>query len=341
MELGGVENHIAVIHSARNVETMAQPTPVEPALELKGIREEKVEGTLNNAVAPLSHGDAKSDSVRVTVTVPTNAFAPTNGTLWVEYDPEMLELKEVQGSTDAFAWKQVEDGKVAIAFAEGAELANDSVIANLDFTVRSYGQTQVEVIWGEYGQECLELAEPIDVKTNPFTDVPEGEFYYEPVLWAVNEGITTGATKTTFVPEGRCQRAHVVTFLWRAAGCPEPTSNVNPFTDVKDGDFYYKAVIWAVEKGITNGMTDTTFGPYGYCNRAQVVTFLWRAMGKSEPTTTVNPFTDVDPDEWYGKAVLWAVENKVTNGMGGDIFGVESICNRAQVVTFLYRTYNR
>ena len=174
----------------------------------------------------------------------------------------------------------------------------------------------------------------------PFTDVPKDSFYYEPVLWAVKEGITNGATETTYNPNGTCLRAQVVTFLHRADGNPEPTSMRNPFTDVKSGDFFYKPVLWAVEKGITNGTTATTFGSYANCNRAAVVTFLWRAAGSPEPKTTDNPFTDVESSDFFYKPVLWAIENGITTGVDATHFGPTSPCNRAQVVTFLYRTYN-
>ena len=154
----------------------------------------------------------------------------------------------------------------------------------------------------------------------------------------MEKGVTTGATATPFNPNGNCQRAQVVTFLWRAAGSPEPTKTENPFTDVKESDFYYKAVLWAVEKGITNGLTADTFGPFELCNRAQVVTFLWRAMGSPESTADVS-FTDVQPGQFYSTAVAWAVENNITNGISATEFGGGGTCNRAQVVTFLYRTY--
>ena len=177
-----------------------------------------------------------------------------------------------------------------------------------------------------------------EIRENPFTDVPQGSFFFDPVLWAVKNGITTGATATTFDPNGECMRAVVVTFLWRAAGSPEPSSSKNPFTDVKPSDFYYKAVLWAVEKGITNGLSATAFGPTVKCNRAQVVTFLWRAMGQPGSNAAV-AFTDVLPGQFYTTAVAWAVEKGITNGISATAFGVGSICNRAQVVTFLYRTY--
>ena len=175
---------------------------------------------------------------------------------------------------------------------------------------------------------------------NPFTDVKEGDYFYEPVLWAVQNGITTGATATTFNPGGNCLRAHVVTFLHRANGSPEPTTTSNPFTDVKPGDFFYKPVLWAVGKGITNGTSATTFGSAAVCNRASVVTFLWRNAGSPEPKSTNNPFVDVKSTDFFYKAVLWAVEEGITNGLDATHFGPATNCIRAQVVTFLYRAYN-
>lgn len=177
-------------------------------------------------------------------------------------------------------------------------------------------------------------------RSNPFTDVPADSFYFDAVLWAVEKGITNGATTTTFNPNGTCLRAQVVTFLHRAAGNPEPTSNKNPFTDVKPDDFFYQPVLWAVDKGITNGISATTFGSYANCNRAAVVTFLWRAAGEPEPESTNNPFVDVKATDFFYKPVLWAVEQGITNGVDATHFGPATDCNRAQVVTFLYRANN-
>jgi hypothetical protein len=171
---------------------------------------------------------------------------------------------------------------------------------------------------------------------NPFTDIDEGTFYYDPVLWAVEEGITNGATATTFDPNGDLLRAQVVAMLWRHAGKPEATI-ANPFADINEGDWYYDAVLWAVEKGITNGVDSTHFAPFGKTNRAQAVTFLWRYLGEPESKDTVT-FPDVtDHDAFYYEAVLWAVENGVTNGMDDGNFGIDVNCNRAYMVTFLYR----
>ena len=174
------------------------------------------------------------------------------------------------------------------------------------------------------------------VYENPFTDVPEDSFYYEPVLWALENGITTGATEELYDPEGALLRAQFVTFLWRAAGKPAPTSNENPFDDVTKDDFFYEAVLWAVEKGITNGVSKTEFGAYATTNRAQAVTFLWRYLDKPA-STTPNDFGDVVAGEWYEAPINWAVETGVTKGMGDGIFGINGNCNRAQAVTFLYR----
>ena len=171
-----------------------------------------------------------------------------------------------------------------------------------------------------------------------FTDIVEGEFYYDAVLWAVGKGITTGATETTFNPTGELQRAQVVVMLWRAAGQPEPTTTVNPFSDVTEADFFYKAVLWAVETGITTGTSATEFSPYGVTNRAQAVTFLWRFLGKPA-TTGTNSFTDVEAGQWYEAPINWAVEKGITNGMGDGIFGINTACNRAHAVTFIYRTF--
>ncbi len=178
--------------------------------------------------------------------------------------------------------------------------------------------------------------EPLE---NPFVDVQEGKYYYEPVLWAFyhNPQVTNGMDATHFGPDNACTRGQVVTFLWRAAGCPEPTSTKTGFTDVKPGAFYEKAVAWAVESQITNGMSPTSFAPNNTCTRGQIVTFLWRFKGKPEPAGGENPFADVTDGAFYYKAVLWAVEAKVTNGMSPTSFAPNSTCTRGQVVTFLYR----
>ena len=170
----------------------------------------------------------------------------------------------------------------------------------------------------------------------PFEDVEPDGYYRDAVEWAVENGVTTGTSKTTFSPNKACTRAEAVTFLWRAAGSPEPKSAGNPFADVHESDYFFKPVLWAAEKGITNGVDKDRFGPEGACTRAHVVTFLWRAHEKPAAGTN-NPFSDVPANEYYTDAVLWAVKNEITNGMDATHFGPDSPCIRGQIVTFLYR----
>ena len=173
-------------------------------------------------------------------------------------------------------------------------------------------------------------------QTGVFVDVPEGSYYEEAVNWAVENGITTGTDATRFSPDGICTRAQAVTFLWRAAGSPAAKSSAMPFADVKSGSYYYDAVLWAVENGITKGTSATTFSPDQNCSRAQIVTFLWRSE-KSPVAGTVNPFTDVKASAYYADAVLWAVKEDVTKGTTSTTFSPDDNCTRAQIVTFIYR----
>mgnify|MGYP002577360023 CR=1 FL=1 len=173
---------------------------------------------------------------------------------------------------------------------------------------------------------------------NFFYDVPNGAYFYEAVKWAVKNGITTGVGNDLFAPEQPCTRAQIVTFLWRAAGSPEPKGTAAGMTDVVSGSYYEKAVAWAIENGITTGTTATTFSPDATCTRGQSVTFLHRALKGTAPTT-VNGFTDVAADAFYADAVAWAVESGVTNGTTDSTFSPNNGCTRAQIVTFLYRAY--
>lgn len=174
---------------------------------------------------------------------------------------------------------------------------------------------------------------------NPFVDVAEGQYYYAPVLWAYyhTPRVTGGTDKTHFSPNQNCTREQIVTFIWKAYGGTAPKMVYNPFQDVKSDQYYYNAVLWAVENGITSGVGGGKFGVSQPCTREQVVTFLWTAAGKPEPTAASNPFRDVKAGQYYYKPVLWAVENGITKGMTADTFGVGKTCTRAQVVTFLYK----
>ena len=171
-----------------------------------------------------------------------------------------------------------------------------------------------------------------------FLDVPLDAYYTLPVDWAANHEpqITQGTSATMFSPDAACTRGQVVTFLWRAKGCPEPKSSASPFTDVNVNDYYGKAVLWAVENGVTQGMGDGLFAPDATVTRAQVVTFLWRAEGQPTASST-NPFIDVPAGEYYAVPVLWAVANNITQGTSSNTFSPNDPCTRAQIVTFLYR----
>ena len=182
---------------------------------------------------------------------------------------------------------------------------------------------------------CSRCGDKLD---SSFCDVDPGSFYFDPVVWAVGSGITTGTGDGTFSPDRTCLRAQAVTFLWRAEGCPEPESAENPFVDITESDFYYKAVLWAVEQGITNGISTDRFGPFETCSRAQVVTFLWRTKGMPGQSGSC-AFSDVIPGSWYHQPVLWALNQGITGGMGDGSFGVTLPRNRAQMATFLYRAY--
>ena len=169
--------------------------------------------------------------------------------------------------------------------------------------------------------------EPVFSWDNPFVDVA-GDAYYAPAVeWALKNDVTEGTSDTTFSPDAGCTRGQIVTFLWRAAGCPEP-AGMSSFTDVSADAYYAKAVAWAAEQGITGGTGDGKFSPDAVCTRGQIVTFLWRAE-KSRAVGTANPFTDVEDGAYYSNAVLWAVENGITDGTGDGKFSPDAVCTRS------------
>lgn len=173
-------------------------------------------------------------------------------------------------------------------------------------------------------------------ETSPFDDVSVDAYYFDAVKWAADKGITGGVSDNLFAPDDGCTRAHIVTFLWRTAGSPEPKSMAG-FTDVSASAYYAKAVAWAVENGVTNGTTATTFDPDAVCTRAQAVAFLARALNGKGGSAAA--FTDVPADSYYADAVTWAVANSVTNGVSSDRFAPNNRCTRAQITAFLYRAY--
>ena len=171
-----------------------------------------------------------------------------------------------------------------------------------------------------------------------FHDVSRFDYFYNAVKWAAENGIASGTGRYTFSPNAVCTRAQTVTFLWRAAGSPLPRYRVCPFTDVNPRDYYYDAVLWAVEQGITTGLNATTFGPDVTVDRGQVAAFLYRAASAAKPNT-FNPFTDVKTTAYNYDAILWAYDNRITTGTSDTTFSPDAYCTRAQIVTFLYRYY--
>ena len=220
--------------------------------------------------------------------------------------------------------------------------------ANQTFTItpnRGYAVSDVKIDGRSIGAvrsytfENISASHTIEVQfrvRSSFVDVPSGSYYEDAVDWAVANGITTGTDAAHFSPDGICTRAQAVTFLWRAAGRPAPESRTMPFTDVPADSYYYDAVLWAVENGITKGTSSTTFSPDDTCTRAQIVTFLWRSE-QSPAAGSSNPFTDVSADVYYADAVLWAVKEAITTGTTRTTFSPDAECTRAQIVTFLWR----
>ena len=199
-------------------------------------------------------------------------------------------------------------------------------------TANKIGETVITAssIDGTYSTSC-------SVKTL-FTDVDDSDsYYYTPVYWALENGVTAGTSPTTFSPNNTCTRGQIVTFLWKALGSPEPSSANNPFTDVKESDYFYQPVLWAKERGVTSGKTPTTFEPMAPCTRGQIMTFLWIALGRPEPASENNPFTDVSAGDYFYKPVLWAVEKGITAGTSATTFSPGKACTRAQAMTFLYK----
>lgn len=187
-------------------------------------------------------------------------------------------------------------------------------------------------------QRCGQIKEARICAGEIFTDMPaETHWSHKPIDWAWYYGVTGGTGPNSFSPNAKVTRAEAVTFLWAAAGRPEPSSAENPFTDVQEGRYYYKPVLWALENGVTGGKTATSFAPKAQCTRAEIMTFIWTAAGKPAHSLEESPFTDVPEGKYYYNPILWAYENGVTGGTTETTFSPKTVCTRAQVVTFLYR----
>ena len=223
--------------------------------------------------------------------------------------------------------------RILVTDNNGKEIAVIKKNGNYTFTMPD-GKVDVAPVFIKIEADT---AAPRAGSDNPFTDVKDADYFYDSVLWAVKGSITSGTTATTFSPKASCTRAQTVTFLWRAALSPEPTIAENPFTDVKEDDYFYKAVLWAYENDITLGTSDDKFSPDATVTRGQTVTFLCRLKGGT--ASGENPFKDVRDGDYYYNSVLWAAERGITSGTTDTTFSPADDCLRGQIVTFLYRCY--
>lgn len=274
--------------------------------------------TIENAITGLVRKSSGSSRPRYDVTTPSK---PENGSVTVDPERARSGSRVTVTVTPDSGYKL---GELVVTDKDGKKLElTDKGNGQYTFTMPS-GKVEVAA---EFVKE---------VEVSPFADVATDAYYYDAVKWAVEKGVTNGVSETLFGPDQACTRAQIVTFLWRAAGSPEPKSG-SSFADVAADAYYARAVAWAVENGITKGTSETTFHPDETCTRAQGVTFLYRALGKLAAAQA--GFTDVAADSYYADAVNWAAENGVTNGISETLFGPDGSCTRAQIVTFLYRTY--
>ena len=315
------ENLTATISGSSKTITVENKTGSEISVSING----ETFQVANNATHEYiytrpSSGDGSSGSTRYTVSVedadhgtvkvsPTRASKGSTVTITIKPDEgyELDKLVVTDKNGDSVKLTDKGDGKYTFKMPSS--------------------KVTVEATFVEIGTEP---------ETPVFTDVSTSAYYYDAVMWAVENGVTEGTSATTFSPDMACTRAQMVTFLWRAAGSPKPTTTNNPFTDVQSGEYYYDAVLWAVENGVTEGTSATTFSPDAVCTRAQTVTFLWRQAGAPVVNYAIS-FTDVDANAYYAEAVRWAVSEGVTVGTSDTTFSPDMDCTRAQIVTFMYR----
>ena len=280
----------------------------------------------------------------MTVTIPTGSTGNRNYTAHWRYNGSghsysYYTIKATAGAGGSISpsgnvsVREGRDRTFTITPDKGYAVANVKIDGKSIGAVKSY---TFENVRRTHTIEVIFMKANGNPQTGVFVDVPEGSYYEEAVDWAVENGITKGTDDSHFSPDGICTRAQAVTFLWRTAGSPKPEIRAMPFTDVPVGSYYYDAVLWAVENGITKGTSDTTFSPNMTCTRAQIVAFLWRSE-KSPAAGTANPFADVKSTAYYADAVLWAVKENITKGTTSTTFSPNADCTRAQIVTFLWR----
>ncbi len=331
------------------VQLIADVTPDNTTDSVAWSSDNEAVATVNESglVTAVSNGSATitatAGNVSAACTVTVTTYTSGGGSSDDDSDPtySVTLPKNVKGGEVKTSHRYAEQGNtvtITVDPDKGYELdeltVTDSKGKELDLTDKGNGKytfkmpgTRVEV------EVSFKLVET-EPEAPAFADVPASAYYADAVKWAVEQGITSGTSATTFSPDMSCTRAQIVTFLWRANGAPK-ADGANPFTDVSADAYYYDAVLWAVKEGITSGTSATTFSPDATVTRAQTVTFLYRAAGA--PAVTGGSFADVAADAYYAGAVAWAVKEGVTSGTGGNNFSPDAPCTRGQIVTFMYR----
>ena len=310
----------------------------------------------SHVIAPEVKVSAESKDATCTTagTVTYTASVEVNGKTYTKPDTKTTQGVLGHGLKADWSWKKTKNGyeaSVTATCSKGDFEGTGKAAATLDksqsvaptysaegknvyvaeVTVKDADGKEGGTVTGTYTETVAKLS-------NPFRDVHDGDWYKDSVMWALDQKVTTGKTANTFGSNDTCTRAEAVTFLWRAAGSPD-VSGETGFSDVKSDAYYAKAVIWAAQNGITTGMGDGTFRPNQSCSRAEIVTFLWRMEGKQEVPVTGTTFKDINENEFYYNAVLWAVNNDITTGQTEEKFAPGKTCTRSEIVTFLYREF--
>ena len=327
----GTEYNIKATHE----ETITLPTPTRSGYTLLGWYEDSTRVGSGGA----SYQVTKNVTLEAKWTLtPTTSDTPSGSD--DGYSISVPSSSSIRGGSITVSPRSAEKGdKIAITLKPDSGYELDKLLVT-DGSGRSLKLTQESANRYTFTMPASRVDIEVSFKivesapVNPFVDVSKSDYYYDAVLWAVENGVTSGTSATTFGPNVTVTRGQMMTFLWRAHGSPKVTGS-NPFTDISASDYYYNAVLWAVKNGITSGTSATTFDPNAAVTRSQAVTFQWRAAGST--TASGSSFADVAADTWYADAVAWAVSNGITSGIGGNNFGPDVAVSRAQAVTFLYR----
>lgn len=265
-----------------------------------------------------------------------NLFLPKNPTISIKNTTAIINQKltiDFDASSATYfsvSIKNKETGEIVLRY-------NSASSGSVYFTPKNTGEYEATL---KASNSNGSVEDSIEFTVELYSDISQNSFFYSAVKWASSNGVTYGTSNETFSPNKICSRAQAVTMLWRAAGSPPPSSTVTLFADVEPDKYYFEAVQWAVEQGITNGVNTLEFAPESACSRAHIITFIYR-MCSSPSVNFKQIFNDVKSNSYYSSAVTWAVQQKITNGTSNVTFSPNDLCTRAQMVTFLYRYYNK